>query len=278
MSINEPKNISEFILKSLQNGPISLVDLVEKIRNLRPKTTKQAVYSAIRSLTKDEIVVTYKGVASLSLTWLNAMTDYFDNARINFIKGEYSKGNFIDLADKEKIKYYFNDPIKTDVFWSHALYLLVEKHDNGLPVYIYNPHEWFLLIKHEHEKKIFERIVQKGHRLLLTTGCDTYLDKYVRIDFNNDQLQYFAREKPLFMKNNYYINIIGDFLIEVWLDQKMSDEIDLFYQKTTAWDEKNKAELMKIIQTEGRVKLTISRNRKKAMKIRNSLKRSFIIN
>lgn len=276
MSLNNPKRIEEYILKHLRKGPMLMIDLVETLKKDRKNTTKQAVYAALRLLKKEEQIVTYKGVASLNLTWLNSMINYFYLAKVNYIKGDFND-SFINLEDKEKIKYYFQNPIKTDIFWTHALYLLFENNEVGEPLYIYNPHEWFLLARKENEEKLFKVGVQKGHRLLLTVGNDCFLDKYVKKYFDNESSQYHFREKPLFEENNYYINIIGDFLIEVWLNKKLADRIDKFYKEIVEWNDENLKKLEEIVSKEGKTKIVISRNKNKADKIKRMLSKNFVL-
>ena len=52
------KNIEELIIEILSRGIIKTIDLVENIKKIRPQTTKQAVYHALRKLKKEEVVVT----------------------------------------------------------------------------------------------------------------------------------------------------------------------------------------------------------------------------
>lgn len=277
MPIDKPKRIEDYILKHLQAGSILMLDLVEKIKKDRPNTTKQAVYAAIRILKKSEQLLTYKGTASLNLTWLNSMVNYFLLAKHNYIKGGIDQNNFLDLEDREKIKYYFQSPIKADIFWTHVLYLLAERSMQNEPVFLYNPHEWFLLIRNENERNLFKTINRKNKQLFLTVGNRTFLDRYVKKYFDNNLSQYYAQEKPLFKENNYYLNIIGDFLIEVYLDKKIADKIEKFYQNTSSWTEDSYKELQKITNTEGQMKIVISKNHKKAEKIKTSLKKYFIL-
>ncbi len=277
MSLEKPKRIEEYILRYLQVEPILMLDLVKMVKNDRPNTTKQAVYAAIRVLKKSEQIITYKGTASLNLTWLNSMISYFSLAKYNYTKIKTNEGNFIDLEDKEKIKYYFNNPIKADIFWTHVLYMLIERSEEKEPLFLYNPHEWFLLVRAENEKKLFDTIIKKGHQVLLTAGSSLFLDRYLKKFFDNDLSQYHVKNEPLFKENNYYLNIIGDFLIEVWLDKKMSDKIEVFYKKTESWNDETLQELKKIIDTESRMKIVISRNRNKAEKIKKSLKKHFVL-
>jgi len=277
MPLDKPKRIEDYVLRYLQSGPILMLNLVKKIQNDRPKTTKQAVYAALRILKQNEQIITYKGMASLNLSWLNSMVNYFALAKSSYVKGDSSQGSFIDLENKEKIKYYFNNPTKADIFWTHALYLLMERSEAKEPIFIYNPHEWFLLARYDNENEIFKTAIRKGHRLLLTAGGNTFLDRYIKKHFDNDSSQYHSLEVSLFKEKNYYLNIVGDFLIEVWLDQNMSNKIENFYTGTTKWDENKLAELKDIINVESRMKIVISRNQQKAEKIKRSLKKYFVI-
>lgn len=277
MPLNKPKRIEDYILRYLQSGPILMLELVKKTQKDRPKTTKQAVYAALRILKKNEQIITYKGVASLNLSWLNSMVNYFALAKRSYIKGDSVQGSFIDLENKEKIKYYFNSPAKADIFWTHALYLLLERSEAKEPVFIYNPHEWFLLARYDNENEIFKTITKKGHRLLLTVGGNTFLDRYIKKNFDNGQSQYHTLEKQIFKEKNYYINIIGDFLIEVWLDQNTSNKVDNVYTNTKKWDNDTLTQLKDIAATEGKMKIIISRNQQKAKKIKRSLKKYFVI-
>jgi len=278
MPLDKPKLIEEYVLKYLQAGPVMMLDLVEKIKIDRPKTAKQAVYAAIRGLKKNEQILTYKGMASLNLTWLNSMLAYFDFAKHNYLQGEAGQGGFIDLEDREKIKYYFKNPIKADIFWTHALFLLAERSAPNEPVFIYNPHEWFMLARNENEQNIFKTINRGGRKILLTAGDNLFLDRYIRKYFDNNMSQYYAKEKPLFKENNYYLNIVGDFLIEAWLDKKVADQVEKLYQKTAAWDASVLEKMQKILNDESRIKIAISRNHKKAEKIKSSLKKYFVLN
>jgi len=276
MPLNKPKRIEDYILIHLENGPVLMLDLVKKIDKDRSGTTKQAVYAALRVLKQNEQIIAYKGLASLNLTWINQMTSFFDFAKNNYVKGE-NKGSFIDLEDREKIKYYFKNPIKADIFWTHALFLLAERSAPHEPVFVYNPHEWFMLARQENEENIFKTINRGGRKILLTAGGNLFLDRYIRKYFDNEMSQYYAKEKPLFKENNYYLNIIGDFMIEAWLDKKVADQVEKIYHKTAVWDENVLAEMQKILNDESRIKLVISRNHKKAEKIKNSLKKYFVL-
>lgn len=276
MSLIKPNKIDDRIINHLKNGPLLTLNLVKAIQQDRPNTTKQAVYAALRALKAQEIVLTNKGISSLNITWVNQMVDYLNFTKNNYIAND-NQGSFLDLEDKEKIKYYFNTAHKGDVFWTHAYYLLLEGLAENEPVFLYNPHEWFLLARTENEKSAIEATINKGHAFLLTASGDTFLDKQVRKYFDGDKSQYNILKVPLFKENNYYLNIFGDFLIEAWLDQKIADKIEKFYQTTDQWNEDSEIKIKEIVNASGRMKMVISRNHVKAEKLKKTLRKYFAI-
>jgi hypothetical protein len=63
----------------------------------------------------------------------------------------------------------------------------------------------------------------------MTVGGKTKLDKSISRDFNNDFLQYSS--KKIFDRDNYYVTVIEDYIIEVFLDEKISREINQLLNK-----------------------------------------------
>lgn len=274
MTQDKPKNISEMIIGQLKNGPILILDLIKIIQKWRPKTTKQAVYTAIRQLEKNEQLFTYKGTASLNLSWINQEISFFKHAKQNYLQDEAGEGNFLDLANGEKIKYYFRSPIKSDLFWVQALHLILEKAKPAEPIFIYNPHEWFLLSRHEEEVRSLKEFSAKGHRILIAAGGDTFLDKHLKKYFDNDKLQYYPAGN-LFPKRNYYVNIIGDFIIEGYYDERVAKKVDTLFAEIKNWTEDIFEKFVEIMKANGRIKIAVSRNQKKALKLKKYLGKYF---
>lgn len=275
MSLIKPKRIEERILNYLKNGPVSTIKIVETIKSARPGTTKQAVYTALRGLKQEEAIVTANGTVALNITWVNQMTAYFDVARTSYCHDE-TRGSFLGLKDQEKIRYFFKDARRADIFWTHAYFLLLETLDPGEPVFLYNPHEWFLLARTANEKLVIASTIQAGHPFLVTTGGRTFLDKYVRTYFDGDMSQYNMLAFPIH-KENYYINIFGDFIIEVWLDKEVTARIEKLYKETSAWEEPLTRQFGEILELGGQMKMLISRNHRKAKNLKRTLQKGFAL-
>lgn len=268
-------NLKNIIIDILGQGETETVDLISRVGNKRPGTTKQAVYKALKMLKTEEIVVLNRGEAALSSLWIKKLAEFTERARKSYGQNTEVSTNFLSLKEGEKISYSFKTFEDTDRFWVHAFDLLGDFTNRTVPVLIYNPHEWFLLARTESEVYLFDRLIKNERSLLSLTAEKDPLDLYVKKYFNGKSFQYHNLGKYPF-RPRYNVNVFGDFLIEVNLDQKITEKIDSVYKKHDKYSPSVKDELLEIIRTKGKNKLTISRNRKKAETIRKMFRKYFV--
>lgn len=277
MNILKPQSIEEHIIALLQKESHSGPELLELIRKHRVGTTKQALYSALRKLRSAEIVIIHKMRISLSSIWVTKMAEFFTLAKHFYTKTVTTDEGFLNLEDGDRVTYSFKNPNITDIFWGHAFDILAEITPIQEPVYLYNPHDWFMLARPETEKILFQKFAARGKQLLVLAGGAHFLDKYIIKEFDGAIAQYHPTNELLFDKRNYYVNIFDDFIIEAYLDETTAKKIDDFYNTTTVWNTEKELLLKKIIADEGKNKLVISRNRKKAEKLKRVFKSYFYI-
>ncbi len=270
-----PKTIEDFVYKYLETGPQVVVSLIERIKKDRPETTKQGVYAALRELKKKNVVVVHGKKVSLNSSWFNAMSEYFSRVQLYYTKTQSAQNDFLNLKEGERIEYRFRDPVTTDTFWGHAQNLLVEILPSSTPVYIYDPHYWFLLARPETEKPLIEFILSKGHRYLMLVGGKTALDTAAAKEFDRVRSRYVMLEKPLFKNPNYYVSVIGDFITEAWLDKDITTVIEHIYETKTDPKEA-RADLLKAVTYKGRTRFVISKNARKAEKLKKLIGKHFL--
>lgn len=276
MNILKPQSIEEYIISFLQKESRSGPELLELIRKHRSGTTKQALYAALRKLRAAEIVVIHNMRISLSSIWVTKMAEFFTLAKHFYTKTVTADEGFLNLQDGDRVTYSFKNPNITDIFWAHAVDILCEITPIPEPYYIYDPHEWFMLAR-ETEEPLLKKIGLTGRQVLILVGGATFLDKMIIKKFENTAAQYHPTNELIFDKRNYYVNIFDDFIIEAYLDETTAKRIDDFYSTTTTWNNEKKILLKKIIADEGKNKLVISRNRKKAEKLKRIFKSYFYI-
>lgn len=277
MNLEKPEKIEEFVLKILADGPMPAMALVKKISFLRLRATKQAVYAALRKLKKSEIVVMHGKIVSLNGAWINKMSDFFAETRHKYSIGTAETEGFLALDDGDKITYNFKNPEIADAFWGHAFDLLADVMPKTEPIYIYNPHEWFLIAREEQETALFKHITDEKRQILVTTPGTSELDRAVKKYFDGTYAQYYLSPMHLFKKGNYYVNIFGDYIIEAWIDEKTHEAIEKFYKNYMTLDAESKTALKNIINSQGKNKISISKNKDKSEKLKKMLRKEFYI-
>lgn len=267
--------LDDLILERLGDGPQAIPDLIAALAQIRPSTTKQAVYKALRGLRAAELIVQTRGEAALSSVWLKKLSGFIQNAQKNYRLDDTPSVDFLSLKNGEKITYWFKTFEATDMFWAHAFDILSDIIPPAEAIYLYNPHEWFLLARPESELFLFNRLKTIGKKLYVLAGHRDPLDVAAQQYFDGTILNYYASPEEIFPKPNYYLNIFNDYLIEVWLDPKVAAAIDAFYSCHNVLDETAKQELLEITKQKGRNKLVIYRNERKADKLRRIFKKIF---
>jgi hypothetical protein len=278
MNIFVDDNIKSALIDLLSRGPRESLFLVEEIKKKRKGTTKQAVYHALRNLLKEEVVTKYKKEVALNLIWVKKLYDFAKNTENNY-SPKYTKQKSIEelelFSEGDRISYTFRNFDYYDVFWAHSLSLVTKRLDGRCSLYLYNPHEFFILVREKSEKYLMDWMRKNNQPVYLTLGSDTQLDKQFSRNFSSDIFQVAVDPKFNF-PNNYYLGVIGDYVFETIFDNNFTENIEHIYSKYN--NEDNVAEeLKKIVAKKYKMKLIVQNNPKKATKLKKKLSRNFFI-
>jgi DNA-binding Lrp family transcriptional regulator len=268
-------SIESKIIQNLQQGALPSADLVSNIAK-ELEVSKQAVYKELRRLKRKEVVVAHGKILSLSVLWLQKMASFFMEAQ-RLYSGEATSEPYLEMEDGDSLVYRFANPNTMDSFWGHAVLILSEKVKVGDYIYLYNPHEWFLAARPESELEIFRLIHESNKNLIIYVSGDTPLDKKIGKMLIYESQQYFSGGGHLFPKENYYINIFDDFVIEAWIDPGTAKKIDKFFEEEIEVTPHGMDELQDIISQKGKNKFKISRNKRKAEQLKRKIGKYFHI-
>ncbi|HBT45780.1 MAG TPA: hypothetical protein DEA43_02770 [Candidatus Moranbacteria bacterium] len=267
------------VLESLAKGPQKGVDLIEEIKTIRKGTTKQGIYKAFRSLIKEKAIVKYRKNLMLNQIWLNKLDKFIKQTDENYLNKENKK--VIDTLDwmtkGSKISYVFNSYDSLDKFHSHIFSLIIKRTDSQAPIYVYNPHEWFVLktgLK-ENEDYLIDWLGERNRQLYFTIGHETILDKKFRDAYSSEKLE-IAIDESMNYPENYYVNVIGDYVIEMKNDTMLAEKLDAIYIDSI--NEVEASEKIKtLLKTKHKVRMVLSCDTQKAKKIKAKLGRNFLI-
>ncbi len=274
MNLLHPKSLEDLVVHLLRKGEARTSTLLEEVREVRGATTKQGFYSALRKLKKEEVVTVNKGVASLHSAWIGEMRDEVEHIAEAYMVNPESFG-VLNLQEKESISYTCSTPLQLDSFWGHTQAIIANAAPRGTPIIAYDPHYWFYLIRKKLEHRYYAEFERGAHQFLMVVGGDSALDRLIAQDFTGDFVQYHLAS--LGWKNTYYPATIGDFVIEVALDPRIAREIEEIYARHLTLSEALVRELQAVLHTKSKNKIKISRNKKRAQKLRGQLSKYFYI-
>jgi hypothetical protein len=161
--------------------------------------------------------------------------------------------------------------------WGHAFMLLLERTHKEIPVMIYNPHSWFPIVRYVSEKTIFQSLFDNGYRAYFSFAGKGELDRDICKKFVEPIGHSFSTGVELGFKKGKYLNVVGDYIIEVELDESVAEDIDKYFTKYPTLQEADAKELQAIVARRGRNRLILSRNFKKAHRLRSRLAKDFFI-
>ena len=266
------KKIDELIIKGLGNGPLKTVDLLAYVHRHKKPLTKQGFYAALRKLKKEEVVVIYGNKTGLNTTWIHD-TRYLFEEMSKAYEIERTSFEALRLKDGENLSYVFSTLKHLDVFWGHVQNIFLQNTPVDEAIYSFDPHYWLYLARQNSERKILAHIIRNGRKFLMTVGSNTPLDKIIKKDFTSRYLQYNC--KKIFPKEDFYISVIGDYIIEISMDKKIAASIDAIYTTNNSLTSEVQALFEDIVERKSKSRIKISRNKAKATRLKKKLSKDF---
>ena len=271
-------NIGNLIIDLLSNGSRKAIDVIIDIKAIKPGTTKQGVYRSLRDLIKEEIVIKYSKKVMLNQIWVNQLNEFVGKVDKNYLENyrEKKPKNELDrMAEGDRIIYLFKSLDSFDTFWNHIFSMIVKKTNRVAPLYLYNPHEWTALAREKSEKYMYGWIEKNKPKTFYAIGGNSDLDRVMRKNYSSDKIEFSTGDKMGF-ENNYYLAVLENYLIETYLDKKVSEQIEKIYESENKEDAAAE-EIRKIFAEKTKSKIIVSLNHEKARKLKNKFEKIFFI-
>ncbi len=270
---SKKQSIEDIIVEILAKNPyLEGLNLVLLINKIRANTTKQAVYTALKFLLESEVVAKVGSKYFLSRLWLNKVNRLFEIQK----EKEVVRDAIFDLKDKESITYHFPSLLTCDTYWGHIANLLIDWVSADCPVFIWNPHNFFVIGRNEVEKDLFKAFERNNKYGFYTTRGNTALDREFKKSWTTKHVSV-NTDDTISFPNSYYLNVFGHFVIEIFIDEKLKDEIDSFYGTNEKLTPESILLFEKIISKRYPIRMKISNKNKKAIQLRKKLSKDFFI-
>ena len=269
--------IATQIIVELATGSKNSATLVAKVAKAQGCSI-QSVYAVLRKLRQQSVVLLHRKVLTLNIVWIKEQSELLRNAQATYLEssdsGTFSIGT---LEEGDRLMYQFKNPVLLDDMWGHAFLLLLERTQKEMPIMIFNPHSWFSIVRYASEKTIFQSLFDRGFKAYFSFAGKEDLDRDICKKFVEPIGHSFSTGVDIGLKKGKYLNVVGDYVIEVELDEALSEEIDNYFAKYQTLEESDVKELQAIVSKRGPNKLTLSRNTRKAHRLRSRLAKDFFI-
>lgn len=273
MLLAQKKSIEDILAEILAKNPYSTgPQLVALVQKKRQNTTKQAVYTALKSLLKSEVAAKVGHTYFLSRVWLQKLDQLFQTQR----EKELVRDAIFDLKDGESISYNFPNLLTCDTYWAHVFTLLVEWIPVHCPIFVWMPHQWFVIGRKEVETNIFKQLETRQKHILFTVGGTTPLDVQFKREWQGSLVSTNLTNHSK-LSRTYHVHIFDDFLIEVFITPEISSEIDIFYATRAQLISDDIAYFETLISKKSAVRMKISRRQKRSTLLQKQLARNFYI-
>ncbi len=266
MLFTSKETVEDIIIRLLSKGKTTPLELHEQIVADGENVTVQAVYKALRYLIKDSVVVKSGRNVEISQEWVNTLSSTFN-----------TQTTLPQLADGEAAVYNYKSLVNLDAYWKHLMRALDDKLGN-YPVFLYNPFQiWYHISERtQSEDEYYESFAGKKHYAFVVLGNNSKLDQDFKKKFHNDYLQIDTWAKST-LKENSYLTIIDDYIVDTILDGKLTLAIKTYYEASSTNSEEAKEQLNKVLSSTNKSKIKIERNAKKARVLRKKLFKNFYL-
>lgn len=251
----------------LRHSPLTTGELIQKIRLQRGSVTKQGVYRSLRKLRAEEKVVMYRASVSINELWATHMRTLFGKRnRPSLI------GDLLHLEEGERIFLKLKSLTHIDQVWSDIFITIEKGIPRKHPLYLFNPHNWFIILRPVTEQLHIKRLSSQRRMTFLNIGSLTPLDKETIKAIRNSQLKCSPDPK---LTHPDYIAVISDYLIRVQLSQKDNRTIDEIFKKEKTIGEASIA--LSHIDTRVSGRIIIEHNKKKSHQWKKRLAKNFYV-
>lgn len=247
-------------------------------KKFKPGMTLQGIYKVVKNLIQQRVLVKEGNLVSLDASWIHNMMSFTETLKRVYLQNDTTFANII-LEEGESKSFRFETVIGMDNFWTHALvtiahYYAEQKHHDK-NVYNYNHHSWFQLMPTNNEQTLAETYHHMDMSWYQVIGSKLFLDTLATQFIDNEDFHFVQIEAGILLKPNYYVVVIGDFITETALPNYLFERMEKLYQNVKTVSGFNAQDILMLVKQPGRTTLTISRNKKRALRVREEIKKYF---
>ncbi len=271
---NGPGKLEDLIVSKLHEKGVTGPKLLTIVQEFDPGTTKETFYRIVRKLIAEEVITKQDTLYQLNLRWLQRVYQF--SKKYIYKNHGVGKDNINAFQEGDKISYKFRTPNLLSIYWAHMYDLIYDELDSNAPILISHPHEWFIHTRAKSESFFLNRFDEDKKLVFLSIRGSTSLDKAFKKEWESEFRQ-IGVGIDLGLKKTEYINVLGDFIIQVSMSKKFSEDLEAFFEKYPKVTNESKEELERLCNRKDPARMVFIRSRKEAEKWRQRYRKYFFI-
>lgn len=228
------------------------------------KCSIQGIYTELKKLQAQGIVVKYKKTYSLDLSWSLELLDFADRVyQQQLVNATFEQ---ILPAKGKSNSWTFNAFTKADDFYMQIMVIMF-KHcsDRSYASWAYHP--WYYYSQVKKVNRVYEIAKQEKRRLHYIIGGNTYLDRLYMDSLDSEVFEY-SWAKPDFPTNNNECFMMNSkYFMSMSLDAKSSRAFNQLFNEINKIDLSSMQEMLKVLHAPVKVKIRLEHKPNKCQKL-----------
>lgn len=261
--------IIELLAENRTLSTADLQKLLKKERQIEMSTAN--FYKIIAKMVENQILVKTGDHLALNMTWATSVYKY---AELMHQQKSLQTEAFPPFKQGERRTFPAESLDKIDPIWTHLVLYLFTQEDDEM-IYVYEAHPWYLLGRPATERRMYESCAVQGKKIRMLLGNKTFLDQYGYKLHKTTPCEAVITDKPPFPKEGYTFWLCGEYIIECYYPDLISQYFSSFFETTKTIDAFDLKTFNGIFHIKVPAELKVSRDKKKAEEMRKSIKKFF---